>query len=159
MDLVQKIRSVMMRVQDRFGKQSAYYKKFDASALSNVTDDKLLNTSRRVARVATMYLSELQEKGLTQTHIDELVTMANDFAELKELQKDAVADREIGTTLRISTVNALYADISKVCETGKGIWRETNEAKYNDYIIYDTPSAKPEEEVSTAEEESKPDPA
>lgn len=157
-ELLQKIRSVMMRVQDRYGKQSAYYKKFEASALSNVSDDKLVNTARRVARVATMYLTELQEKGLTQVHIDELATMADDFAELKELQKDAVADREIGTTLRVNTVNALYVEISKLCEIGKGIWKETNEAKYNDYIIYDTPSAKPEEKVSTGEEESNPDP-
>jgi ribosomal protein L14 len=96
-DVTQKIRAVMMRVQERFGRQSAYYKKFDASALSNVTDGKLVNSSRRVARVAKMYLSELQEKGLTQEHIDELFTMADDFAELKELQKDTVADREIGT--------------------------------------------------------------
>lgn len=153
-ETILKIRSVMLRVQDKYGKQSAYYKKFGASALSNLKDEMLLITIRRVARVGGMYLNELQEKGLTQEHIDELIVMANDFEALIALQSDAIADREIGTMIRTNTVNELYAELSKICESGKGIWKESNEAKYNDYIIYDTPSAKPEEEISEAEEAS-----
>ena len=71
-----------------------------------------------------------------------------------ETQSDAIADREIGTMLRIKTANEIYGEISRVCDTGKGIWKEVNEAKYNDYIIYDTLAAKPEEESSTAEGEA-----
>lgn len=40
--------------------------------------------------------------------------------------------------------NALYKAIVKICNTGKDIWYETNESKYNDYVIYNTPSGKPE---------------
>ena len=152
-EMLLKIRSLMLRVQNKFGQRSAYYKKFGASALSKLTDEKLLKTARRVARVATIYQAELKEQGLTAAHIKELKTMAAEFDDLMEAQSDAIADREIGTALRIKTANEIYAEISRVCETGKGIWKDVNEAKYNDYIIYDTPAAKPEEEISVAEEE------
>lgn len=52
----------------------------------------------------------------------------------------------------------VYLKKSMLCETGKGIGKDTNAAKYNDYLIYDTPGTKPVEEISTAEEQSNPDP-
>ena len=103
--LLQKIRAVMQRVENKFGQRSAYYRKFGASALSRMTDEKLLKTTRRVARVATMYLAELQEQGLTNKHIKELKVMATDFDDAMEAQGDAIADREIGTMERTSIAN------------------------------------------------------
>jgi len=150
--LLQKIRAVMQRVENKFGLRSAYYRKFGASALSQQTDAKLLKTTRRVARVATMYLAELQEQGLTNKHVKELKVMATDFDDSMEAQSDAIADREIGTMERTSIANEIYAEISRICDTGKGIWKDVNEAKYNDYIIYNTPGAKPEEETPEGED-------
>ena len=151
-ELLQKIRSVMLRVQNKFGQRSAYYRKFGTSALSKMKDEKLLKTTRRVARVATIYLDELKDEGLTNVHIKELKALATDFDDAMEAQSDAIADREIGTMLRIKTANEIYDEISRICDTGKGIWKEANEAKYNDYIIYNTPGAKPEEETPEGED-------
>lgn len=153
-EILEKIRSVMLRVQNKYGQRSAYYKKFGASALSKLTDEKLLKTARRVARVAAIYMAELAEKGLTADHLIELEQLAGEFDESMDVQDDAVADREIGTLVRVNTANGIYEEISKICETGKVIWKESNEAKYNDYIIYDTPSGKPEEGPEGEEGES-----
>ncbi len=140
------VRKIMVRVQSKFGKRSAYYKKFGASSLSRLTDEKLIRTARRVARVATIYQEELIQTGLQQQHIDVLKNKADEFDLNLEEQDDAVADREIGTLLRVRTAEDIYNQISMICDTGKEIWKGRNEAKYNDYVIYDTPTGKPEEE-------------
>ena len=86
--------------------------------------------------------------GLNNAHIKELKALATDFDDAMEVQSDATADREIVTMERTSIANEIYAEISRVCDTGKGIWKE---AKYNDYIIY-TLGAKPEEETPEGED-------
>ena len=90
--------------------------------------------------------------GLNNAHIKELKALATGFDDAMEAQSDATADREIGTMERTSIANEIYAEISRGCDTGKGIWKEANEAKYNDYIIYNTPGAKPEEETPEGED-------
>jgi hypothetical protein len=40
--------------------------------------------------------------------------------------------------------NVLYAELVKLCNTGKDIFYSLNEAKYNDYVIYNTPTGKVE---------------
>ena len=85
-------------------------------------------------------------------HIKELKALATDFDDAMEAQSDAIADREIGTMERTIIANEIYAEISRICDTGKGIWKDVNEAKYNDYIIYNTPGAKPEEETPEGED-------
>lgn len=57
---------------------------------------------------------------------------------------DAIADREIATEERTEKANLLYADLVKLCTFGKEIWAHSNEAKYNDYVIYNTPTGSPE---------------
>ena len=50
--------------------------------------------------------------------------------------------------------------MSKISEIGKEIWEGVNEAKYNDYLIYDTPTGQPvedEEEVQVSQEEEEED--
>jgi hypothetical protein len=44
----------------------------------------------------------------------------------------------------------LYLLLSKYSETGKDIWAEVSEAKYNDYVIYNTLSGGPETAAATA---------
>ena len=149
-ELLQTIRTMMLHVQNKFGRRSPYYKKFGVSALSQMTNEVLLKTARRVARVSTMHQEELKKEGLSGAHIKELKEKATVFEEWMEVQDDAIADREIGTMQRVSVANELYVEISKICETGKGIWKDVNEAKYNDYIIYN--NAKPQKKSATSKE-------
>lgn len=142
----EQIRSMMLSVQDKFGKDSAHYKKFRASALTRLTDERLMRTAKRVARVAALSLEDLTPSGLTAADIDTLNQIIDAFEKSFEMQDDAISKREIGTLLRIDESNAIYKTIAKFCETGKGIWKNNNEAKYNDYIIYDTPTATPDDE-------------
>ena len=51
-------------------------------------------------------------------------------------QGQAIANRDNAAKERVEKANELYALLTRYCEIGKSIWYETNEAKYNDYIIY-----------------------
>jgi hypothetical protein len=90
-------------------------------------------------------LDDLAEKGLTQQMLDDLETVIGEFDNALSMQEDAISSRDIATEERIEKANAIYAIVSKHCDTGKRIWVSSNQAKYNDYVIYDTPSGKPEE--------------
>ena len=157
--ITNQIRSMMLSVQDKFGKDSANYKKFRASALTGLTDEKLLRTAKRVARVAASSLKDLATSGLVVGDIKKLNQLIDAFDKSFEMQDDAISKREIGTLLRIDEANAIYKTIAKFCETGKGIWKNNNEAKYNDYIIYDTPNATQDDENDTDGKEDDDDPA
>ncbi len=56
-----------------------------------------------------------------------------------------ISDRDIATESRIETLNALYRLVTRYAGIGQDIFYEINEAKYNDYVLYDTPSGMPEE--------------
>jgi hypothetical protein len=69
----------MTRVKLQFGLTSSKYRKFGTDTLSKQTDADLLITGKRVVRVAKMFLSELAKKGLTQTMLDTITGICNDF--------------------------------------------------------------------------------
>jgi len=137
------VSEVMQRVANRFGSQSGKYRKFGVSGLSDLDGGKLSLTARRVLRVAQSMLSELESEGLTQEVLDELNTRLEIYDQALSIQEDAIADRDIATENRVEKANEIYTLLVKYCNTGKKIWEDTNEAKYNDYVIYDTPTGQP----------------
>ncbi|MFC2093968.1 hypothetical protein ACFLSV_08725, partial [Bacteroidota bacterium] len=68
--------------------------------------------------------------------LTELETKCQTLEDALDEQADAIADRDIATEDRIETGNALYDKLINYCSFGQQIWIETDEAKYNDYIIY-----------------------
>lgn len=132
------IDDVMIRVQDKFGHRSPYYNKFCATTWSKLSDERLLSAARRVVRISVMYMDELKETGFSNTQVEALKKLANNFEIAIGNKEDAFSDREIGTETRVHTANEIYTSARRFCETGKRIWKVANEAKYNDYLIYKT---------------------
>ena len=142
-----KIEDVLNKVANKYGAESGYYRKFGIHSLSKLDGGKLLIGARRVLRVGKSMLTDLAEKGLTQAMLTDLETVTEEFDVALANQEDTASDRGIATDNRIEKANAIYTLVVKYCDVGKRIWVSTNEAKYNDYVIYDTPSGKPEEPV------------
>jgi hypothetical protein len=141
------IRSKMVRVNDAFGESSGVYHRFGTKGMHEMTDLELSQCARRVVRMCNLYLNDLVAKGLTQAMIDHLSQLITDFDKAFGEKEDAVMNREIATNDRNALANDLYAKISRICDFGKDYWSSRNEAKYNDYVIYDTPSEGKEPEV------------
>lgn len=139
------IRNVMSRVVLKYPESSAKYKQFGTAELSKQTDANLLITGKRVVRVGTSLLTDLAGNGLTATLLTPITTLGNEFEVMLIDQKVAIANQDIFQEDRVEMGNSLYETLVKYTNTGQSIWVATDVAKYNDYVIYNTPSG--EEEV------------
>ncbi len=138
------IREITNRALRHFGDTSGKYKQFGNMNLSHLEGGNLGYAGSRVSKVATGFLTELQPTGLTQAMITNLDTQVKAYYNKLHAQDDAIADRDVAAAERAEKANTIYRIVAKYCETGKNIWVSINEAKYNDYVIYDTPSGGPE---------------
>ena len=130
------VRGVMTRIESKNKSHTARYRRFGTKGMDEMDDSHLLACGRRVARVATVVLADYADVGLTAVIITELETKCQALEDSLDEQSDAIADRDIATEDRIEMGNALYNKLSNYCSFGQQIWAETDEAKYNDYIIY-----------------------
>ncbi len=135
------IRGITDRAMIKWGIDSGRYKRFDVKDLTKMSDKDLLFASRRVVRIGTIYLADLSAEGLTQAMLDALTALTQTFEDNLNTLSDAISVRDEKTEERITLGNELYALVTKYCEIGKVIWKDTSEAKYNDYIIYPTPQS------------------
>ena len=130
------IRSIMARVESKHKSHTARYRRFGTKGMNAMDNNHLLACGRRVARVATAVLADYADVGLTALIITGLETKCQTLEVALDEQSDAIADRDIATEDRIELGNALYDKLMDYCSFGQQIWAETDEAKYNDYIIY-----------------------
>jgi hypothetical protein len=141
------IRSYMVRVADVYGESSGTYRRFGTAGLSKLTDSDLLLCCKRVLRLTGTYFDALKDKGITQQMIEGLTSLCSQFDDALGLKEDADMDREVAAEQRMELANVLYAKINRISGFGKDYWYTRSEAKYNDYLIYDTPSGTKEEDA------------
>ncbi len=132
------IQSIRGMAENKWG-PTGYYKKFGFEGLTNLTDEKLIRCGRRVARVGTTLLSQLASEGLTAALLTTLNANVLSFDNALDAVDTAEETRDISTQDRIEAGNKLYAQIMQVANAGQNVYRTTNEAKFNDYIVNDAP--------------------
>ncbi|MCX6154482.1 MAG: hypothetical protein NT007_10000 [Candidatus Kapabacteria bacterium] len=137
-DLRIMLRGIDVRAKMCFSSDMGKYSLFHSPTLSKLSDAELLIFSRMVKRSADLYHTELAVYGLTSTMITDLDTKSDDFETAIDTQRNAVAARDMATNNRTKKATELYDLLMSYCDIGKVIWYETNEAKYNDYVIYGT---------------------
>ena len=143
--LEKSMRTVFNMAANKFEKEPAKYRSFGDAEISRKPDAELVRLYKVMVTAANENLSDLASEGLTQNKIDNITTqgIALDVA-IDGLAK-GISDRDMATENRIENLNYLYSLVSKYAGIGQDIFYEVNEAKYNDYVIYDTPSGMPEE--------------
>jgi hypothetical protein len=139
------IRTVMTAAKGLFGEGSAKYNRFGTKGMDGFGDPELLKCTRRVARTCENFAAPLATKGITAATVNNLKTLATDFEEAIDKQQDAINDRNIAAEERVEMGNDVFAQMMNIADTGKDIWVTTNEAKYNDYVIYNTKSGDKED--------------
>jgi len=137
-------RQISDRARIAFGETHGKFRTFGASGLSKLNDNELVRTGRRIARVATDFLADMAGLGLTVPIIDDQLLMVADFDDLIDVQDAAIKRRDISVDERIGVGNALYELLVTLAAKGKLCWQDTNEAKYNDYILTSSSSSAPE---------------
>lgn len=133
------IRGMMVRVKQVFGIDSPTYARFGTKGMDEMTDNDLVRCGRRVSRMATNYLTELAPKGVDAAMITALDVLTEALDDAIDRQDAAVRSRNSATQERVGIANTLYAKVVELFDFGKDHWFTRNEAKYNDYVIYNVP--------------------
>jgi len=139
------MRTILNMAQNVFGLGSAKYKEFGGSDLARQSDAELVRNAKIMSITAEKYLTDLQNEGLTSDKITTLTTQRDTLDLAIDAQAKGISDRDVATEDRIEVLNTLYRLLIKYAGIGQDIFYETDEAKYNDYVIYDTPSGLSEE--------------
>jgi len=131
-------RNIRRMAANIFGEGSRKYKGFGFDGINALKDVERIKAYYRIVRRADARLADLAPEGLTAGLIT-TYTAACAAADLAyDVLVDTIQDRDEATEDRIELANAIYAEVVKICNTGKTYWFDKSEAKYNDYVI--TPS-------------------
>jgi serine/threonine protein phosphatase PrpC len=134
------IRGIMSRVVLKYEESSAQYRKFGTEELSQQPDAQLLVIASRVVRVGTEMLTALSTQGVTAAMLNNLKLIRDNLEQELINVNLKISDRDIEQENRVEAGNAIYKTLVKYTNTGQSIWATRNVAKYNDYILYNTPS-------------------
>ena len=127
---------ILRRAVQKFGADSPKIKLFGFEGYNGLRDQEKLLVAKQVHTVAASMLTDLSTEGLTApilAQIDTNITNAGAKALAKNM---AVSLRDSKVNERITLANDMYSDIVKLADTGKHVWEDTNEAFYNDYVLY-----------------------
>ncbi len=132
------IRSIMTRVEMKFGNRSGRYRKFGTAKMGDMTDAQLLFCGRRVARVCRAQIDFLADVGINETQIQRVLDACSVFENALNIQQDKIADRDIAVDLRTEQGNKIYEMMIDVCNIGKDIWADKDPIKYEQYCVYES---------------------
>lgn len=132
------IRSIMTRVEMKYGNRSGRYRKFGTAKMGDMTDAQLLFCGRRVARVARAQADFLADVGVKETQIQRVLEACTVFENAMNIQQDKIADRDIAVDMRTEQGNKIYELMIDICNIGKDIWIEKDAVKYEQYCVYES---------------------
>ena len=132
------IRSIMTRVEMKYGNRSGRFRKFGTAKMGDMTDAQLLFCGRRVARVARAQNDFLADVGVNENQIQKVVDAYTVFENALNIQQDKIADRDIAVDIRTEQGNKIYELMIEACNIGKDIWADKDPIKYEQYCVYDS---------------------
>jgi len=147
------IRDAMTSVDVAFSNKDIEYISSRNSNLSNLTHNEVAMRGRVMVKLLQKNYEVLQNYGITEEVISNLQSLSDQLSESIDNQEIAVCEREAATKNRYNQANNLFETVSKYSRIGRRIWAERNEALSNDYIIYGSSSAPPQNPNSSDEGE------
>lgn len=134
--VLKSISDIMLRAKLVFGANTPQYQRFATKEMHGEDDANVARIARRVHRVATELLPSLAVRGLTQAELDGFIALIEQFDIAIDAKESAVRQRDIMQQERQEFATQLYKRIVELFDIGKQVYDGVNEAKYNDYIIY-----------------------
>lgn len=134
------LRTIRTMAGNKWGESDARYRIYDLGRLSAMIPEKMVRVAKNVAQIATDQLADLASEGLTTDRIDALGTLRTTLDDKIDDKASKVKERDLATQRRINAGNELYKEMVRITNIGKDLYIDTNEAKYNDYVIYNTPT-------------------
>jgi len=129
-----KVRELATFIRRTYSTKSGAYARLKLGNIAKLNDLKLYRTVNSFC-----YVSRSLELELTANIADRLSILEDlnmQFNALIEEKSRRIEERDIATLNRVLLANEIYNQFSEYSRIGQVIWAESNEAKYNDYVIY-----------------------
>ena len=91
--------------------------------------------AKRVIRVSTRLADDLATQGFTTAQLTAITNLAADFDISIDAQQSKMEDRTLAAQQRIMLGNDFYMELIPLGSIGRSLYEDSDEAKYNDYII------------------------
>ncbi|HJT72833.1 MAG TPA: hypothetical protein VJ720_02420 [Chitinophaga sp.] len=122
-------------VQDVY-KGAGKYRKFGFDDFTKLGDNDFIRMAKRVQRVLAQVQTEIvDDKPIVADLINSLDTLIEQFDTALDTVADKKNERDIATQNRVLAGNSVYAELVRLCDIGKTIFQDNNEAKYNDFVL------------------------
>ncbi len=139
------IQTALGKVNQVYHDESAQYRAFGSAKLYKSGDSGFAVVCEQVSRAGQLMLAEGSDAeqaeyaaaGLTPAEFIAIGTNGDEFRHLLVDIRAAQAKRDLGTQRRLELANPAYRQLAELCEVSKNIFIATDEARYNDYLIYD----------------------
>ena len=130
----------MARVRVKLGEKSSEYQGMNWDAYYKLSQSEKVHRARTLKTKLATLVAQLGSEGLTAAKITELAD-AITATDTALTEKDAaVGLRDNKAKERVDLGNQLYDLINGICEYGKEVWRDSDESKYNDYVLNPSPA-------------------
>lgn len=86
----------------------------------------------------TAHAANYQAQGLTPAQLQALATDNEQYLAALKAQRLAISDRSATTQTRQIALNALYDELTALCNIGQGLFKQSDVSKYNDYVVAPT---------------------
>lgn len=132
------IREVLGIAKNTFGEGTAQYKTFTGGELSRLDAAAISFLSVTIVTQGNVYLTQMTPKGLTAAMLTAITALkATLDAKIKDV--DVANAAQLTTTqTRHTAANALFEEMSAMCDTAQVYYADRNPLKAEEYVIYDT---------------------
>ncbi len=132
------IREVLGIAKNTFGEGSAEYKTFNGNEISRIDAAGLSFLSVTIVTQGTNYSAQMTPKGLTTAMLTTITALkATLDAKIKEV--DIASSAQLTTTQkRHNAANALFDEMTAMCNAAQVYYADRNALKAEEYTIYDT---------------------
>ncbi len=111
------------------------YKSYHFEAFANLSDNDQYRAAKTIAIVIGLQMDAIKTKGYDSNKLDAFKVLNSKYDDAIDDVKMAEAKRDQATQKRVETGNALYALVSEMAAVGQALFVNTDEARYNDYVL------------------------
>ena len=111
------------------------YKAFGSAGLYNASEGDFYVNMGHLLDWATLHVADYAAQGLTPAQLTDLTKENERYLAALKAQRLAISGRSGATQTRQITLNALFDELSALCGIGQGLFKQTDKAKYDDYVV------------------------
>ncbi|MCQ2974728.1 MAG: hypothetical protein MJ211_07950 [Bacteroidales bacterium] len=131
-DIIKQIRLIQLKLEILNCQNSDIYSTLRKLKVYNVSDSKFLEEIKKVQGSSVILCS----LGVSATQTGTLNSLIIEYKKSCETCISFNNSRKADSEERINIANDLLKSMSTICKMGKLVWKDVDDNKYNDYILY-----------------------